>query len=112
MGLIKNIWDNLTKEDEHLKAARIEREAKAEEQNRYIKNMKCPICGNHDFNKSLLTSSGAYGGRVDKLISYYRNGESVFYNKVYEVNSTMCLKCGYIVTFADMNTMKIDNLNH
>lgn len=111
MGLIKNIWDNLTKEDEQLKAARIEREAKAEEQNRYIKNMKCPICGNHNFNKSRLRSTGAYGGSVNNLISYYRNGES-FYNKVYEVNSIMCLNCGYVITFADMTTMSIDNLEH
>ncbi len=111
MGLIKNIWDNLTKEDEHLKAARIERELKAEEQNRYINNMKCPICGNHNFNKSQLTATGAYGGSVDKLISYYRNGDN-FYNKVYEVKSIMCLDCGYVMPFADMNTMSIDNLEH
>lgn len=110
MGLIKNIWDNLTKEDEQLKAARIERESKAEDQNRYIKKMNCPICGNSNFNKSLLRSTGTYGGSVNTLISYYRNGEN--FNKVYEVNSIMCLDCGYVMTFADMNTMSIDNLEH
>lgn len=112
MGFIKDIWDNITKEDEQLKANRIEREMKTEKQNHYIKNMKCPICGNNNFNKSLLTSTDTYGGSVNKLISYYRNGENVFYNKVYEVNSIMCLDCGYIITFADMNTMYVDKLNH
>ena len=110
MGLIKGFFENFTKEDERLTAIKVERENTTGEQNYHLTDLKCPICGNNEFNKSLLTSKFASGGSYDKgsvgkLISYYNN-----YNKVYETNSKMCLHCGYILSFADMNTMDIKNL--
>lgn len=96
-------------EDEQLKAAKLEQEKISREQQEHLKNVKCPICGNNVFNDSVL-SANCVGGNVRNLSSYSHSIDNVSYNKIYIVNSKMCLHCGYIINFADMSTMKLKEI--
>lgn len=98
---IKKIINNLFEESEEEKNIRLEIEEASTIQDNIIKTMKCPICGGEEFNISLLSSKHS-SGSVNELISFY-NG----FNKKYNINSHMCLNCGYIITMANMSSLSV-----
>lgn len=111
MSWVKKNSNYSNEESEEDKQNRLAKEKATVEQNKFLVNMVCPICGNHEFNKSsLIAKGGDHNSYVEKLRSYYRVDDKTFYNKIYKVNSIMCLHCGYIMDFADMGTMNIEKL--
>ena len=106
MKILKKILKDYYGDDETNKKISSEIESTSAAQNVYIEAMRCPICGNNEFNESLITAcDGKSNASVEGVISYYGD-----YNKNYKVKTKMCLHCGFIITFADMNSLKIDEL--
>lgn len=93
---------------------RIKREEAIKKQQQYLSKLKCPICGSSKFNKSILLADSVcdHSHGVSKIRSYVKTSDEHRYNELYEVNTTMCLECGYISSFANFETLLIERLRY
>ncbi|MFQ9249296.1 MAG: hypothetical protein ACLR3R_18765 [Clostridium paraputrificum] len=98
-NLLKNLLKSFLEEREENKKVQMEREKTSTVQDNITQHMKCPICGGDKFKLSFLNS------KYTQVTSYYDGFE-----KTYDVDSTMCLQCGYLVTMADMNSLCINKI--
>lgn len=67
--------------------------------------MKCPICGNTEFNKGFISNSTSYGGSVSQITTYHDG-----YNEIHEDKVMVCSTCGCVQIFADFKTKQKQQL--
>lgn len=104
MSLFKKVINTIIGEEtEDQKVARLEREKVIQNQVNIIENMKCPICGNMEFNRGYINISGSYGGRLASVSSYHKD-----YSKHHNPKVVVCSICGNVQIFADFKTTQTD----
>jgi len=106
MNLFKNTKDTAKDEEaEKQIIAKSKIDNLIKNQINFIDNMKCPICGNTEFNEGYISNNRPPGGRMYHIFTYH-NG----HNEEHKSKIIVCSTCGHVQIFADFQTKQIKQI--